>query len=256
MEFEIEGTLKYAASNYQLKIGEPVHIADDVADDKGKVIAIMGENGSGKTTLIRAILEDPAVEFDGKVSLTSGGKNARVVFMPQDAPAAERQLTMRDYIGFQEWMGKLVEELGIPLGATTSEVSSGTLKKAQILRMLFSEGDMYVLDEPTTYIDRAAKRTIANIVNDRVKMGKWFFISGNDPDFLGEVATHIIWMAVTPENKATANFMTITPRCGLVPCALNYWAGKACSHLSQYSYKKTRVKMKPTAPGSEEPDVV
>jgi len=254
MEFEIEGTLKYAASSYQLTISEPIHIANDVADDKGKVIAIMGENGSGKTTLIRAILGDPEVEFEGKVSLTSGGKKARVVFMPQDIPAAERQLTMRDYIGFQEWMGKLVEELGIPLAATTSDVSSGTLKKAQILKTLFSEGDMYVLDEPTTYVDRAAKRTIANIVSDRVEKGKWFFISGNDPDFLGEVATHIIYMAVTPKNKATANFMMMVAREPLV--SLRKAARDTCRYLTQHGYKKKRVKMKHPGTTIEEPDVV
>jgi ATPase subunit of ABC transporter with duplicated ATPase domains len=250
MEFEMEGTLKYATSSYQLTISEPIR----VADDKGKVIAIMGENGSGKTTLIRAILGDPVVEFDGKVSLTDGGEKARVVFMPQDGPAAERHLSMRDYIGFQDWMGKLVEELGIPLDATTNSVSSGTLKKAQILKMLYSEGDAYVLDEPTTYIDRAAKRTIANIVNDRVELGKWFFISGNDPDFLGEVATHIIYMVVTPENEATANFMVIVAREPLV--SLRKAARDTCRYLTKYSYKKKRVKIKPTGPGSEEPDVV
>jgi len=250
MEFEIEGTLKYAKSNYQLTISEPIHIAGD----KGKVIVIMGENGSGKTTLIRAILGDPAVEFEGKVSLTSGGKKPRVVFMPQDVAAAEKPLTMKDYIGFQDWMGKLVEELGIPLAATTSDVSSGTLKKAQILKTLYSEGDMYVLDEPTTYVDRAAKRTIANIANDRVKMGKWFFISGNEPDFLGEVATDIIYMILTPENRATANFIAIKPRPPMID--LRKAARDTCRHLTQYDYKKQRVKMKPTGPGSEEPDVV
>jgi ABC-type multidrug transport system ATPase subunit len=249
MEFEMEGTLKYAASSYQLTISEPIHIVDD----KGKVIAVMGENGSGKTTLIRAILGDPAVVFEGKVSLTYGEKKPRVVFMPQDAPAAERPTTMRDYIGFQGWMDRLVEELGIPLAAATNEVSSGTLKKAQILRMLFSEGDVYVLDEPTTYIDRAAKRTIANIVNDRVELGKWFFISGNDPDFLGEVATDIIHMVVTPENKATANFMAIKP---IPPMSARYLAGNYCRYLTQYKYKKKRAKMKRAGTGFEEPDVI
>jgi ATPase subunit of ABC transporter with duplicated ATPase domains len=251
MEFEIEGTLKYATSNYQLTISEPIHIADD----KGKVIAIMGENGSGKTTLIRAILGDPVVDFEGKVSLTYGGKRPRVVFMPQDVIAVERPLTMRDYIGFQEWMERLVEELGIPLDATTNEVSSGTLKKAQILKMLFSEGDMYVLDEPTTYIDRAAKRTIANIVNDRMEMGKWFFISGNDPYFLGEVATDIIYMVVTPENKATANFIVIKPLPGMAGIDLRKAARDTCSYLTQYKYKKKRAKMKQIVLG-EVPDVV
>jgi ABC-type multidrug transport system ATPase subunit len=249
MEFEIEGTLKYAASSYQLTISEPIR----VADEKGKVIVIMGENGSGKTTLIRAILGDPVVEFDGKFSLTNGGKRPRVVFMPQDVPVAEKPLTMRDYIGFQEWMERLVEELGIPLDARTNEVSSGTLKKAQILKMLFSEGDAYVLDEPTTYIDRAAKRTIANIVNDRVEKGKWFFISGNDPDFLGEVATDIIWVTVTPENKATAGFMAIKP---LALLSVRYFARNYCHYLTQFGYKEKRVRMKPHGPAFEEPDVV
>ena len=251
MEFEIEGTLKYATSNYQLTISEPIHITGD----EGKVIAIIGENGSGKTTLIRAILEDPVVNLEGNISLTYGGKKPRIVFTPQVAEV-EKPLTMRDYIGFQERMEKVVEELGIPLDLTTNNVSSGTLRKAQILKKLLSEGDVYILDEPISHVDRAAQRTFANIINDGKAMGKWFFISGNEPYFLGEVATDIVYMVVTPENKATASSIVITPLPGQSGLTLRQLARYHCQYLTQHLYKKKRVKMKRIMFDLEVPDVV
>ena len=132
----------------------------------GDKTVIIGEEGNGKSTLLKwlvspALVED-YVEAEGE-RITGG---AKIGYLPQELPAEEKERTLYAFFceeeQFFQWspkeLSKLAQELGLPVDFYYGEqqmytLSGGEKVKAQMAKILISEPDVFLLDEPSNDID-------------------------------------------------------------------------------------------------------
>jgi len=130
----------------------------------GDRIGLVGPNGAGKTTLLRLIL--------GKISPSSGkvklGKTVVPAILSQEVLELDEfgdqrifELIAREKKTFtvnkkEVGISQLIEQLGftsLQLQTPVSDLSGGQKRRLQLLRLLFGEPNLLILDEPTNDLD-------------------------------------------------------------------------------------------------------
>jgi ABC transport system ATP-binding/permease protein len=130
----------------------------------GDRIGLVGANGAGKTTLI-GLITGALKPSQGRIKI---GKTVKFATLSQDIIeldefADERifQMIKREkttfLVGKKEiGTGQLVEQLGFDsaqLQTPISDLSGGQRRRFQLLRLLFTEPNVLILDEPTNDLD-------------------------------------------------------------------------------------------------------
>jgi len=120
-------------------------------------VVITGPNGSGKTTLLR-LLSCKEKPDSGEVTWAP---NIRLGYLPQEPGYVERGLTVLDYYRFgltgyeEDFIFGLVT-CGLfnydEINKTLEQLSLGQIRKLEIARMIATEPNVLVLDEPTNHI--------------------------------------------------------------------------------------------------------
>ncbi len=159
--------------------------------EKGQIIAVVGENGSGKTTLIKLInrLYDPsggAVAYnDTNVKdflVEELRRKITVIFQGYSTYALKikENITLANVFEPEnpekiKWAAELAEAdkfiSRLPLKYETQlgrafkdghQLSSGQAQKLALSRAFYKNGDIIVLDEPTSFIDPISEDNIFN----------------------------------------------------------------------------------------------
>ena len=150
--------------SYQTPDGKSIIKNLDLIIGPGDRIGFVGANGAGKTTLLGLIT--------GALNPTSGrvkvGKTVKFAWLSQDIKELdehgdERIFTMiaREKttftVGKKELStGQIVEQLGFEsaqLQTPIRDLSGGQKRRFQLLRLLFTEPNVLILDEPTNDLD-------------------------------------------------------------------------------------------------------
>jgi len=143
--------------------GEKVIFQDfSVVLPEGKFIALMGASGAGKTTLLRMLsgLEG----YEGEIFVP---KKKAIVF--QESVFLEH-LTLRknlSLVGIKDYE-KAVEQLGLgkDLDTLLKNFSGGMRRRASILRLVLSEKELFILDEPFKELDQENYEKTLNFVKN------------------------------------------------------------------------------------------
>jgi len=148
-----------------------------LAVDEGEVFALVGPNGAGKTTLVRALTGTTVV--DGEVSVLGEAPDEvdpeRVGLLPQEFDPAER-LTARELVAYYAGLYEtardpdaVLADVGLE-GADTrkpyEDLSGGQKRRTCVATALVNDPDVLFLDEPTTGIDPAGRRTLWSLLSD------------------------------------------------------------------------------------------
>jgi len=153
----------------------------------GEVFALVGPNGAGKTTLVRALTgttdAEGSVELFGKPPRAVEAK--RVGLLPQefDPPARLTPRELLAYFGGLYDAGRptaeLLAEVGIEDAADTyyENLSGGQKRRTCVATALVNDPDLLVLDEPTTGIDPAGRRTLWRLLEGLADAGTTVFIT-------------------------------------------------------------------------------
>ena len=163
---------------------------------KGQVNALVGESGSGKTTLA-ALLQNLYTLQNGHVRI--GGVDVRhidnadlrslVCVVPQRIDLFEgtilENITLNDYNPDNARVLQLCKEVGmlefietLPLGFKTNigengvQLSGGQRQRLAIIRALYRNPEVLVLDEATSSLDSESEKSIKRIVSELRAQGK------------------------------------------------------------------------------------
>ncbi|MDR0822798.1 MAG: ATP-binding cassette domain-containing protein [Endomicrobium sp.] len=157
-------------------------------------VGLVGRNGHGKTTLFKMILGE--MEYDsGEINIP---KNYKIGFLRQHinfskTSAIEEVCTVLNPqdLDSERWKGeKTLSGLGFSkedMLKNPMEFSGGYKIRINLAKVLLSDSDMLMLDEPNNYLDIVAIRWLVNFL--RSWKGELLLIT-HDRKFMDSVITH------------------------------------------------------------------
>jgi ABC-2 type transport system ATP-binding protein len=159
--------------------------------ETGEVFVLIGPNGAGKTTLVRA-LTGTTTSTGGTAELFGSAPSAvdrsRLGVLPQSFRPYGR-LTARELIAYYAGLydeARPVEDVLADVGmADSADTRYGNLSGGQQRRTclgiaLVNDPDLLFLDEPTTGIDPAGRRTVQDRIADLAAGGTTVFLTTHD----------------------------------------------------------------------------
>lgn len=135
--------------------------------DASHINIICGDNGTGKTTIVEAILNYNK-RYKGKIYIN--GEEVKdlsysdIVYIPADY---------------------LISKFGVL--EDKAKVSSGQRKKAQFDLSLLTDKSVYIIDEPTNFLDLENKEAIAKLISDLHDKGKIIIMITHDKDIMNKL---------------------------------------------------------------------
>lgn len=158
----------------------------------GRIVGLLGENGCGKTTLLK-VLAGVLADHRGEVTIAGHPlgpeSKARVSFLPDasflpDGAKVSECVTM--YADFftdfdNAKANDLIRFFGLEQSMRLKQMSKGMREKVQIALAMSRRATVYLLDEPISGVDPAARQVILDgIVRDLSE------------DSLVLIATHLV----------------------------------------------------------------
>ncbi|OGR27685.1 MAG: ABC transporter ATP-binding protein [Desulfobacterales bacterium RIFOXYA12_FULL_46_15] len=160
----------------------------------GERVGLVGRNGHGKTTLLNIISGSDHAE-EGSISSPSG---YRIGFLPQKISFSKSRVIDEAVLGLLEhdkdnhWK---VEKILAGLGFSENdfikdpiEFSGGFQVRLNLTKVLVSEPDLLILDEPTNYLDITSIRWISQFL---ISWPREVLLVTHDRNFMDNVVTHI-----------------------------------------------------------------
>ncbi len=188
----------------------------------GKIVGLIGKNGTGKTTAIRILagelrpnLGKPGYEpswdevirrFRGSElqtyfqrlangDLRVAHKIQYVDLVPRYVKGTVGQLLERaDERGIAR---ELASEVGLDRlwDRDVRKLSGGELQKLLIVATLSKDANVYIFDEPSSYLDVRERMRMARLITREVKPGKYFLVVEHDLavlDYLSDIV-HVLY---------------------------------------------------------------
>jgi ATP-binding cassette subfamily E protein 1 len=144
------------------KLGNFTLTSDSGILHKHQTIGILGENGIGKTTLIKIFAGVEKAE--GEIS-----RAVTVSYKPQYISTESSQIVMELLrTAVEKYTTELLEPLDIKplLTKTIKQLSGGELQRVAIAECLSREADLYLLDEPSAYLDVEQRLSVSKVIKD------------------------------------------------------------------------------------------
>lgn len=182
----------------------------DIDVFKGEIFSLLGGNGSGKTTLLSVIA---GIEKAYRGKLTVLGKNIKkyspaelhrgtVAMLPQDVSTVFIKNTVRDDLfdicravgcskdEAEKKIAAICGELSITevLSRHPYDLSGGEAQRAALAKVLLTEPEILLLDEPTKAVDACAKRVLTGILRRLAESGVTVFAATHDTEFAAEIS--------------------------------------------------------------------
>ena len=158
----------------------------------GRITGLMGSNGSGKTTLLK-ILAGVLADYQGRVRIAGHAPGPRskaaVAFLPDAAFIADNLTAERAVAYYARFFADfdadkardLIRFFKLPADRTIKEMSKGMGEKLRIALTMSRRARVYLLDEPISGVDPAAREVLMNGI-----------LTDFDPDALLLISTHLI----------------------------------------------------------------
>ncbi|OYT42766.1 MAG: ribosome biogenesis/translation initiation ATPase RLI [Candidatus Aenigmarchaeota archaeon ex4484_56] len=121
--------------------------------EKGKIIGIIGRNGIGKSTSLKILSKKLKIENLPTMIRLYLQRNIKISYKPQILEKVEINEISKD----------LIKKLNIK---EKEHYSGGELQKLNIAKCLSKDADLYILDEPTSYLDIFERLKIAKIIKE------------------------------------------------------------------------------------------
>ena len=208
----------FATKDLKVGYGQRI-VVDDINIDlnRGEIFCLLGPNGCGKSTILKTII-DHIKRLHGSItvlgrdlegsSLKDRAKEMSIVLTEKIAPnmmIAEEVVATGRY-PYTNYFGKLTkrdwqlinEAIDIVDGQALRDkefksLSDGEKQRIMIARAICQEGDIMVLDEPTSYLDIRFKVDLLNILTKlSLNKKKTIIMSLHEIDLVPKIADKVM----------------------------------------------------------------
>lgn len=162
------------------KHGKDVLKGLDLKIFKSELYAVVGANGCGKSTLL-SLLNRTNKPYRGRVKTEK-----ECAYLPQNP----KNLFVKDTVGddfklINNSYKELCERFDIEtlINSHPYDLSGGELQKAAIVKLLLTEPEIILLDEPTKGLDTFAKKTLGKLLRGLISDGKTVVLVTHDLEF-------------------------------------------------------------------------
>ena len=143
--------------------------------EPGKIIGLLGKNGAGKTTLIK-LINDLLVPTSGEILINGekvGVESKKIISYLPERTYLNKQMKVVEVINYfedfydnfnREKAIKLLKDLDLDINQKLSKMSKGMQEKVQLVLVMSSEADLYILDEPLGGVDPATRDYILDTI--------------------------------------------------------------------------------------------
>jgi len=175
--------------DFEVKFGENFSLGVKGGDiHENHVIGILGKNGTGKTTFVKALV--------GEIETVNGKLDLGLdVSYKKQYLFSESKDFVRD-ICFREKISKRLKStfnLGVLEGKKICNLSGGELQRFEVARCLAKDADVYLIDEPSAYLDVEERISVAKAIKDiMVERGKTAFVVDHDLLVVSYLADSVI----------------------------------------------------------------
>jgi ATP-binding cassette subfamily E protein 1 len=155
-------TIVSAWSDVKKKLGTFKLDAKEGKIHQSDTIGVLGENGIGKTSFIKLLakVEEPD---SGKID-----EKIKVAYKPQYLQGSEELVMAVLTDAIAKYDAQLIKPLNIkPLFTKQlDQLSGGELQRVAIAHCLSQKADLYLLDEPSAYLDVEQRLLVSRIIHD------------------------------------------------------------------------------------------
>lgn len=183
--------------------------------EQGEILLVYGRSGSGKTTLLRVLAgvvgKTVNGEFKGKISifgynpysLSSKDMVKLVAYIPQEpwyailAPNVWGELTLNQLLVNsydREKVLRVAEKYSLRnlLYRLTYTLSAGETQRTVIASNILRDTRLFLLDEPTSYLDREHKLRLISYIEELTSRGKTIIVVDHDVDLWSNIADKLL----------------------------------------------------------------
>jgi len=171
-----------------------------------EIIGILGANAIGKTTFIKLIageIDPENTKIDNKL---------KVAYKPQyinfDNNTQVFELFMDKNIDNDIFTSEIKNQLELEpiMEQKISELSGGELQKVAIANTLSKICDIYLIDEPSAFLDIEQRLVIASVIKRVInKTGRSAFVVDHDLLFVDYISDRVLLFEGIPGQQGTAN---------------------------------------------------
>jgi len=190
--------------------GEFLLTAEAGEAKQGEVVGVLGPNGIGKTTFVKLLagIEQPS---KGKPSIEEMSVSYKPQYISAEYEGTVEELlksTAKDDFESGWYRSEIVQPLNVLslLDREISQLSGGELQKVAIAACLSRKAQLYLLDEPSAYLDVEERlsmaRTIRRVVENRSATA---FVVEHDVVTQDFIADRLMIFTGTPGIKGVAN---------------------------------------------------
>jgi ATP-binding cassette, sub-family E, member 1 len=177
--------INYDVGNFKLKVNPGTLNRTDV-------VGVLGENGIGKTTFAKLL--------SGEIKTDIAKEELNISYKPQYLEKSDEpvMIYLHDALKYES---QLIEPLDIKplLSKTLNQLSGGELQRVAIAKCFSKKADLYLLDEPSAYLDVEQRlklsKIIRNLMND---WSKACIVIDHDLLFLDYISTKLVVFEGTP----------------------------------------------------------
>ena len=202
----------------------------------GRITALAGESGCGKSTLL-ALLQRLYLPEKGRITFgdidaqyfTLDSLRRHLAVVPQatvllsgtvlenlapgdPAPDLEKILRLCREVGVLEFIEQLPQKFLTHLSENAANLSGGQRQRLALVRALYLDAPVLLLDEPTAALDTASENTVLALLQKLRDQGKTIIIAAHHPAVLA-IADHVVHLTagVVTRIDQAARAATPTP---------------------------------------------